>query len=176
MYEKVIQRMQQRCARQSQDIYNHINSIYREQSLNHQISAIENQKQLLAHLYQRSSAYTQLIIVAGYASFFTVWQLTKSYLSKPVVMFTGICILLSVSVFVLYEVWKMISNALLLRSLSILLEKNEVPEVDRLSILKRTYTEFSLRDSRVWLCSLIPTLLFGLLPLPILLYQFVTHF
>jgi len=32
--------------------------------------------------YEKAMAYTNLIVVAGYAGFFALWQITKDYLSR----------------------------------------------------------------------------------------------
>jgi hypothetical protein len=45
-------------------------------------------KEMITHLYKQSSAYTQLIMVAGYAAYFAIWHSLKDYLTPVSVLWT----------------------------------------------------------------------------------------
>jgi hypothetical protein len=64
-------------------------------------------KEIHAHMYEKSAAYTNLIIVAGYAGSFTVWGLTKDYLTKHEVFWSALLFCISLLVFIFWEVYKM---------------------------------------------------------------------
>jgi hypothetical protein len=69
---------------------------------------IEAQVKVLAATFDKSAAYTNLIVLAAYAGFFGLWQLTKDYLSKEVALWSALLMLISVFVFVVFEIVKMI--------------------------------------------------------------------
>ena len=76
---------------------------------------IEIRKDAIKEAYERSMAYTNIIIVAGYAGIFTLWGLTKDNLSDNAAFLTGLLIGLSIFVFCGWEVFKMIYTSSTLR-------------------------------------------------------------
>lgn len=70
--------------------------------------AIETQIRVLSAVFDKSVAYANLMIVAAYAGFFGMWQLTKDLLEKKVVLWSALLMLISVTTFVAFEVIKMI--------------------------------------------------------------------
>ena len=63
------------------------------------------------HLYDKASAYTKLIIGLGYAGFFTAWASTRPYLSRREVLWSALCIVVSLVFFVAFEIFQMIVTA-----------------------------------------------------------------
>jgi len=106
--ERLIQKIQQDWAKRDQELVSYINEIIKKQNLSGQISFIEQQKQILSHLYQKAGSYTNLVMLAGYAGIFGIWQFTHELLSRRVTMWVALLISLSLMLFVGYEVWKMI--------------------------------------------------------------------
>ena len=68
---------------------------------------ISRQKELVAHLFERGSTYTTVVIVAGYAGLFGIWNTLNTQLSQTLNILVGISLGLSLAAFVYYEVWKM---------------------------------------------------------------------
>jgi len=56
---------------------------------------LEAQKELLAHTFSQAQAYTNVILVAGYAGFFAIWSFIKPELTKATVFWSGLLISLS---------------------------------------------------------------------------------
>ncbi len=79
---------------------------------------VDTQVKIVAALYDKSIAYTNLIIIAGYASFFGMWAFTKQYLSPKQVLWSALIMSVSIVTFVFFEVIKMTttSRSLLARS------------------------------------------------------------
>ncbi len=78
----------------------------------------ERQKELITHSMSNAMAYTNLVIVGGYASFFGLWSLTKEHLLKEQIFWSASFIFLSVVSFVLFEIYKMYINGKIFVSLT----------------------------------------------------------
>jgi hypothetical protein len=70
-------------------------------------AAIEAQIRITAATFDKSAAYTNLILLAAYAGFFGLWQLTKEYLTASLALWSALLMLISVVTFVFFEVVKM---------------------------------------------------------------------
>jgi uncharacterized membrane protein (DUF2068 family) len=68
---------------------------------------IESQIKIVSASYDKAVAYTNLIILGGYASFFGLWHLTKDYIGFKQALWAALLMLVSVCVFVFFEVYKM---------------------------------------------------------------------
>ena len=79
---------------------------------------IEETTKLLSALYDRAAAYTNLIIVAGYAGFFAVWGSVKSDLSKSEMLASAFCLSFSLMVFVFWEILVMLYTSRTLGNLN----------------------------------------------------------
>ena len=71
-------------------------------------AAIETQIKILSATFDKSVAYTNLIVLAAYAGFFGLWQLTKEFVTKEVAFLSALLMLVSVAAFVAFEVVKMV--------------------------------------------------------------------
>jgi hypothetical protein len=60
---------------------------------------------LLKQAIDSGSQYVSKIITVGYASFFAIWAMTRTYMTPGQVLLTAILMLISVAVFVANEVW-----------------------------------------------------------------------
>ena len=172
MFEKLIQKTHKDSVKRDQELLNHINMIIKTQNLNNQIAVIEQYKQILSHLYQNAISYTNLIILAGYAGIFAIWQLTRDKLDNTITIWIALLISCSLIIFVGHEVWKMISEALFFRRLNKIIEKN-ITEKDRITAWQLAFVEYAQRQSKTWAYFLIPTVLFGFSAGFILIYQFI---
>lgn len=68
---------------------------------------IDIQIKIMAASYDKAMAYTRVIIIGGYASYFAMWSFTKEYLSDQQVLWSALTMTLSVVTFVLFEVYGM---------------------------------------------------------------------
>lgn len=64
-----------------------------------------------AATYSSAMAYTNLIIIAGYGAMFTVWSFTKAFLSPWIAQTAAILLIVSIGIFIGFEVFKMWSAA-----------------------------------------------------------------
>ena|SRR6185437_11112674 len=72
--------------------------------------------------FSRASAYTNVILIAGYAGVFAIWNYTHSLLTPKTTAIVGICLGLSLLAFLGFEVFKMVSLALFMTRQSAHLE------------------------------------------------------
>ncbi|MES9949359.1 MAG: hypothetical protein ABW118_10400 [Candidatus Thiodiazotropha sp.] len=124
--------------------------------------ACDSQKQVLkealSQIYALSSGYTNLVIVGGYASAFAVWQLTKQHMDINQTMIIGTLLVISVILFMGFEVYKMISNTLFLRRLDRILD-SDIDDEDRLVAWGIASSENKIKTYRLWIYFLVPTLI-----------------
>ena len=73
--------------------------------------AREAQADLMTRAFDRAAAYTNVIILAGYAGGFTVWGYTREHLTPRTTALVAILLLISVATFVFFETYKMVVNA-----------------------------------------------------------------
>lgn len=76
---------------------------------------VETQIRIIAGSYEKANAYTNLIILAGYAGLFALWQFTRDILSRTQVLTAALLILISIVVFVIFEIYKAHYTSRLLR-------------------------------------------------------------
>ena len=123
-------------------------------------SARQQKKEILSHVYQKASGYTNLVMFGGYAAAFAIWQLTKEHLSRDQSMIVGFLIIVSVILFAGFEVYKMISQAFFLRKLNRVLKK-DIPLDQHDDAWQIAWDEFAAAESRMWALFLAPTIITG---------------
>lgn len=140
---------------------------------------VETQIKIVSALYDKAVAYTNVIILGGYASFFGLWSLTKPYLPPALARLAALLMLLSVLTFVLFEVFKMVVTTRSLHRQSLILSDPE--GINDPSILLRRLQEFSqaerktsIRFVKVWVANVAIAVSTGLTAAGILLYCFVS--
>lgn len=142
------------------DIVNSINSIIRQQSLSGQLSILQQQKEILAHVYDKASAYSNLIMMGGYAAIFAIWQLMKSHLNFWQESLIAFLVTSSIILFTGFEIYKMISHAVFFRRLDKILSSS-VPESQHVQAWQIAWKQRQAKESTIWIYFLIPTLLTG---------------
>lgn len=70
---------------------------------------------IIAGAYEKAIAYTNLIMIAGYAGLVALWQFTKDNLSRREVIITALLTISSLAVFVVFEIYKAHYTSRLLR-------------------------------------------------------------
>lgn len=172
--ERLIQDFRNEWLEQDRKLVEHINEIIKRQNLTGQVSLIEQQKQILSHIYQKAISYTNLIILAGYAGIFGIWQHVREILSRQTTIWVALLISCSLMIFVGYEVWKMITEALFIQRINKIIEENIAPE-ERLAVWQGVFTEYAKKQSKIWVYFLIPIVLFGFSAAFILFFQFIKN-
>jgi hypothetical protein len=137
-----------------------INSLIKERNRSGQMSAHELQKELNTIFFERAVNYTNLILAAGYASAFGLWQFTKEYLGRDVTLMVALSLTLSICLFISFEVYKMISTTHLSRKLQLILETIVSPQ-DMTEATKLAWIDYSAKQSKLWAVALWPTIVFA---------------
>lgn len=68
---------------------------------------IEFDTKLVATAHEKAGLYINLVIAAGYATFFGLWAITKPFLSKTLTQWAVLLMLASATFFVVFEIYKM---------------------------------------------------------------------
>jgi hypothetical protein len=69
---------------------------------------VERQERLASMLYDRANTYNSIVMVIGYASFFSLWALTRNDISKCQALWAAVLISVSLIGLVIFETYKMI--------------------------------------------------------------------
>ncbi len=128
--------------------------------------SIEYEKQIQAALeiIERAQSnhvsYTNLIIVAGYAAFFTFWSTIKNDLPEWLFSVSGLLIIISLIIFIAWEVTKMVLGALNFRKVEHYLTNSTGS--DAINKYHKSISTFDRKMSRIWIWFFIPTVALGL--------------
>ncbi len=141
---------------------------------------LDSQIKLASAIYDKATAYTNLIIMAGYAGFFGLWSITKDNLTPKQVLWSALLLLISGSSFVFFETVKMIVNASFMLSRNSALKR--LPDAQNVDEIINIFNEHDktaesrhVKFARVWVIALmiiIPTALIGI---SILMYSFIVN-
>lgn len=130
---------------------------------------LDNLSKMVAVTYDKAAAYTNVILIAGYASFFAIWSSTKPVLSSRISMGAVLLVLVSAAAFIGFETYKMIGNAMFLRRSQAFL--SDPTGLQSPEIFQQRLDEYNARNHRhgmsfvhVWIGVLavaVPTALFA---------------
>ncbi len=129
-------------------------------------------KEIFSAVYGKATSYTNLIIAAGYVGFFTLWGSIKKDLPEWAILWSGAFILISLLIFIGFEIYKMISGSLHMKSMSTQLQN---PSIHTLENIQREERKLALRSAKIWPFTLIPTVVFGMGAGLILLVSLLTN-
>jgi hypothetical protein len=133
--------------------------------------------EIVTKSYDKASAYTNLIMIAGYAGSFTIWSFTKQYLTARCAIAVALALGISLCAFVLFETFKMIVSTrnflvqrkLLVRGLSpkeFLIELNKLKDGESNQTLKLIMP--------VWMGVMVIAVGGGLIGIALLFYNFLS--
>jgi len=141
---------------------------------------IDAQTKLLSAAYDKAIAYTNLIVIAGYAAFFGLWQITRDYLPQSHALWAALLIAISAAVFVLFEVTKMYVSSRTLLALNRIITDPEIikspqrilEELERFNVQSR---QFAVHFGYWWHFVLAVCVATGLTGIGILWWSFVAR-
>lgn len=137
-----------------------IAAVIRQQNISGQLSILQQQKEILAYVYEKASAYTNLVMIGGYAAMFAIWQLMKAHLSSGQELLIATLVTSSIILFAGFEVYKMISHALFFRRLNKFISSS-MQDHERPQYWQIAWKDYSAKESRVWVYFLVPTVITG---------------
>lgn len=133
-----------------------VEQMRQEQLVEKQISALI---QLNEKLMSNATAYTNLIMVAGYAGYFAFWSTLASKIPPWLFNTCGLAITLSLTLFISWEIVKMFWSAKHMRKTQAILGKRTHPNV--VVEFENAFKDFNSRTQKVWLVFLVPTVASG---------------
>jgi len=138
----------------------------------------DGQVKLYSALYDKSTAYTNVIIAVGYAGFFGLWSLTKPSLPNALATIAASLMSMSLAIFVLFEVYKITTvGRAAARRATAMFNGAGNPDMQNFVERLREYEAANLRDalrlSRASPWILGPTLVLGLSAYTVLLAAFL---
>lgn len=116
---------------------------------------------------ERSVQYSNLIMFAGYAAFFTVWSGLAPELPIGEKVLSCLFMILSVLIFISWEIYKMISIPIYTRKL-VLLSAHTLTLVEfnaSIAKLKKAESKLNRRNIEWWVITLIPSILCAVIAL-----------
>lgn len=120
--------------------------------------ALDANTDMMSGVYQSSKAYTNSIILGGYAVFFTVWAFVRDDAARGAMLWAALLAIFSASVFVIFEVYKMIwTGRIIQRQLSI---GDRPGGLEANAQLVKETTERELKTfGKIWIFVLIATII-----------------
>lgn len=140
-------------------------------------AGVDKYGKTMAQIGKDHKAYTQLVITAGYVTFLGLWAVTKDQYSGVSHSIAGLCLILSASIFVLFEVIKMTIEGLnfdyqLKVILNARFKINRGEKFENLSLVHSKDDWFQIIMHKWWLRCLLPSVIFGIAGILILLFIF----
>lgn len=154
------------------DLVKKFNELGRQMGSVCQKSEIEAMKEVNDAQYDASARYVSVIIVAGYAAFFTMWGSVKENLPRPCILWSGLLMIISIILFVGFEVIKMIFTAI--SHQRILRAAQEAHRSPTPSVIKDVVNQQSRQFLRLWKFVLVPTVVTGFGSAGILVWAFIS--
>jgi hypothetical protein len=132
---------------------------------------------LHAATFTRAESYTKLIMVAGFGAFFALWSLVRTELPPVLGALAALSMVVSVASFVLFEVWKMMMQYRYLTPVAKAIGDNAAAsDADFIEAVARAELAHQIKLARltaVWVYALVPTLIFGVAAIGILIVALV---
>ncbi|HFL7940781.1 TPA: hypothetical protein ACG5DM_003859 [Pseudomonas putida] len=150
--------------RWSRDIHRVVDGLVKEVEDMKQQQIVEKQIsafiQLNEKLMNNANAYTNLIMVAGYAGYFAFWSTLAGKIPTWLFNTCGLAITLSLTLFITWEIVKMFWGAKHMRATQAILAKR--PHASVISEFEKAFQDFNARSQKVWIVFLVPTVISGI--------------
>lgn len=150
-----------------EELVREVEQMKQDQLVEKQINAFI---QLNEKLLSNATAYTNLIMVAGYAGFFAFWSTLSGKIPTWLFNACGLAITLSLTLFITWEIVKMFWSAKHMRATQAILAKR--PHADVITEFERAFQEFNARTQKVWMVFLVPTVISGMTAASLLIGYF----
>lgn len=144
-----------------------VEQMKQEQIIEKQISAFV---QLNEKLMNNANAYTNLIMVAGYAGYFAFWSTLSGKIPTWLFNACGLGITFSLTLFITWEIVKMFWSAKHMRATQAILAKRAHPNV--ITEFEKSFQDFSARSQKIWIVFLVPTVVSGITAASLLIGYF----
>ncbi len=128
---------------------------------------------IIARTYDKGSRYTNLIIMAGYAVFFTFWSNVRSEVNIIDARVSVIYVVISVVFFIAWEIYEMIHSSSHLRKLY---QLNQVPPDEFRAQMDQVIKEAKRLEARwasIWVYELILTIIPGFAGAILLIFSYI---
>lgn len=119
---------------------------------------------------------SNVIVIAGYAIFFSVWNFTAPVPTPILMLLSGFLMILSGIFFVAYKVYRMIAHAFHFSRLTKGLENNKDDPDRRIEVHKNAEIAFATQSMKVEPWFLVPSLLSALTGTSVFIYQLFIDF
>ena len=139
----------------------------------------DTQLRIVTGAFDKAIAYTNLMIIGGYAGVFGIWQLAKEHLTKEQTLWSALLVLISLTTFIVFEVVKMVFISRALQAKSKVLnspQARRTPEqlLKQLQDLEATQQIGSTRFHVYWAITVMVAIATALAGVAILGYAFVS--
>lgn len=140
---------------------------------------VDAQVKIITATFDKAVAYTNIMIAAGYAGYFGLWQFTKDLLSRQQALWSALLVLVSLVSFILFEVAQMI---VITRSVQRKIQLSQQPDMtgNPEGILQRLHNVESAQQGttstimRFWMPSVLVSIGTALIGAGILAWAFVS--
>ena len=139
----------------------------------HKREVLEFYTSIIAHSYDKGSNYTNLIIMAGYAVFFTFWSNVKNEVNIIDARISVLYVIISVLFFIIWEIYEMIYSSSFLERLH---KFDQVPPAEfkvHMERVKKETEKLKANFARFWIWELILTIIPGFFGALVLIISYV---
>ena len=126
-------------------------------------------------MFDRSAAYANIILVAGYAGTFTIWSFTRAQLPPKAVVAIALALLISLAAFVIFEVIKMIITArVVMKQAGVLRSASDTAGILRaIKIIDEAQASTLVVFRWYWVATMVVAVGSALIALALLVWNFV---
>jgi hypothetical protein len=134
---------------------------------------IDGQIRLSGELHDKAVAYNTVVMAIGYAGFFGLWSITKDYLTQRETLWAATLMLVSLSFFVFFEVYKgfVTGKAVQRRANAMFVGNQETdPEtfLTKLELFRTESVKDAMLSARIWPVIFLICVFFGVAAVTVL--------
>lgn len=133
---------------------------------------LEAQKELLSFAFSQAQAYTNVVLIGGYAGFFGIWTQMANGITQATKFWSGLLISLSIGGFIVWELYGMVSRSQSLMGIARAVNSPEKYE-ELISQHKVHEQARMIRLGRLWVCAIAFIASTGFSALGIMLSAFI---
>jgi hypothetical protein len=135
--------------------------------------AVENLMPIVSDVYGKAQALINVVILAGYAGLFAIWNFVQSLLTPLDIALVATLLIASILVFVAWEVFKMVVVSVQSRQAVFLIQNSKTTEqlTENVQKYQTTINKQNVALYRYWWVVLTLTVLPALAAIVILLYR-----